>query len=288
MNIWKDRNFKPMLLKQIKKPFNDKDFIYELKFDGHRALIFANNKNILVQSRNGKDITFLYPELESIKKIVNKNVIFDGEIICESNGKPSFKKIQTRSHLKKEMINNPAKFIAFDILYENKDLTNLNLLKRKEILNKYRDTDVFVKSKYIKEKGVELFKKIQKLKLEGIVAKNVNGKYHINKRTDDFIKIKNIERDRFYIGGYIENKNNTISLLLGEYLDNKFMYVGKVIMSKNKNLYDKLKVKKKSKNYFDNYKDKGIFIKPELACCIEYLERTKSNSLRHPIYKDYE
>ncbi len=294
MNMWKDRSFKPMLLKQIKKPFNDKDFIYELKFDGHRALIFVNNKNILVQSRNGKDITFLYPELESIKKIVNKNVIFDGEIICESDGKPSFKKIQTRSHLKdknkikKEMINNPVKFIVFDILYENKDLTNLNLLKRKEILNKYRDTDVFIKSKFIKEKGVELFKKIKKLKLEGIVAKNVNGKYHINKRTDDFIKIKNIERDKFYIGGYIENKNNTISLLLGEYLDNKFMYVGKVIMSKNKNLYDKLKVKKKSKNYFDNYKDKGIFIKPELACYIEYLERTKSNSLRHPIYKDYE
>lgn len=294
MSIWNDRNFKPMLLKQIDKPFNDKDYIYEIKFDGHRALIFVNNKSILIQSRNGKDITYLYPELHSIKSLVNKNVIFDGEIICEEDGIPSFKNLQKRSHLKnknqinKEVINNPVKFIVFDILYENKDITNLNLLKRKEILNKYEDNDYFIKSKYIKEKGIELFKKIKKFNLEGIVCKNINGKYHINKRTYDFIKVKNINRDEFYIGGYINNKNNTVSLLLGEYDNNKFMYVGKVIMSKNRKLYDKLKNRRKSKNYFIDYDKDAIYIKPELKCFVEYQERTKSNHLRHSVFKDYE
>ncbi len=294
MSIWTNRDFKPMLLKQIYKPFNDKDFIYEIKFDGHRALIFVNNKSILIQSRNRKDVTYLYPELKSIKELVNKNVIFDGEIICESDGKPSFRNLQKRSHLKnktqikKEMMNNPVKFIVFDILYENKDITNLSLIKRKEILSKYKDTDVFIKSKYIEEKGIELFKKIKKLNLEGIVCKDINGKYHINKRTYDFIKIKNIERDEFYIGGYVENKNNTVSLLLGEYNKDKFMYAGKVIMNKDKKLYKKIKSKRKSKNYFIDYKKEGIFIKPELTCFVEYQERTKSNHLRHSIYKDYE
>ena len=295
MNIWKSRNFKPMLLKQNSKPFNDKDYIYEIKFDGHRALIFVNNKSILIQSRNGKDITYLYPELHNIKSLVNKNVIFDGEIICEEEGIPSFKNLQKRSHLKnknqinKEVINNPVKFIVFDVLYENKDITNKSLIKRKEILNKYKDTDYFIKSKYIKKDGINLFKKIKKLNLEGIVCKNINGKYHINKRTYDFIKVKNINRDEFYIGGYINNKNNTVSLLLGEYNDNnKFMYVGKVIMSKNKKLYDKLKFKRKSKSYFINYDKEAIFIKPELTCFVEYQERTKSNHLRHSVYKDYE
>lgn len=290
MNIWKDRNFKPMLLKQIYKPFNDKNYIYEIKFDGYRALIFANNKNIKIQSRNGKDITYLYPELESIKKLVNKNVIFDGEIICEENGKPSFRNLQQRSHLKnknqikKSIIENPVRFIVFDILYENKDLTDLDLLKRKEILSKYKENDNFIKSKYIKEKGIELFKKIKKLNLEGIVCKDINGKYHINKRTYDFIKIKNIERDEFFIGGYTENKNNTISLLLGEYNNKKFMYVGKVIVSKNKKIYDKLKLKKETKNFFNGYYKKAIYVKPELKCFVEYQERTKSNHLRHSVY----
>lgn len=294
MSIWTNRKFKPMLLKQIYKPFNDKNYIYEIKFDGHRALIFVNSKNILIQSRNGKDITYLYPELEKIRNLINKNVIFDGEIICEEEGRPSFKNLQKRSHLKnkdqikKEVINNPVKFIVFDILYENKDITNLSLIERKDILNKYKDNDVFVKSKYIEEKGIELFENIKKLNLEGIVCKDIKGKYHINKRTYDFIKVKNIERDKFYIGGYIENKYNTVSLLLGEYSGEKFMYVGKAIMSKNKKLYKKLKAKRKSKNYFFDYKKDGIFVKPELTCFVEYQERTKSNHLRHSVYKDYE
>ena len=290
MNIWKNRNFKPMLLKQIYKPFNDKKYIYEIKFDGYRALIFVNKNSILIQSRNGKDITHLYPELENIKTLVNKNVIFDGEIICEEDGKPSFRNLQKRSHLKNKtqiknaITNYPVKFIVFDILYENKDITDLDLLKRKDILNKYKDNYVFVKSKYIHEKGIELFKKIKKLNLEGIVCKDINGKYHINKRTYDFIKIKNIERDEFYIGGYTMNKNNTISLLLGEYIDNKFIYVGKVILNKNKKIYKKIILKKETKNYFNNYKGNAIYIKPDLKCIVQYQERTKSNHLRHSVY----
>ena len=121
MNLWKNRNFTPMLLKEIDKPFNSKKYYYELKYDGYRALIFVNKNEIYIQSRNKNDITFLYPELSNIKKIVNKNVIFDGEIVIFENNKPSFNKISKRSKLKnkniikKESINNPVIFIAFDI-----------------------------------------------------------------------------------------------------------------------------------------------------------------------------
>ena len=77
-------------------------------------------------------------------------------------------------------------------------------------------------------------------------------------------------------------------MLLGEYNNDKFIYVGKVIMSKNKKLYDKLKNKRKSKNYFSDYNKNAIYIKPELTCFVEYQERTKSNHLRHSVFKDYE
>lgn len=291
INIWKNRNWSPMLLKEIDKPFNNKDYIYEMKFDGIRAIIFSNPKSVYIMSRNNKDLTSLYPELQEIKNIVKENVIFDGEIIMTDNGYPSFSKLQNRSHLKnkkiilKESLNNPVNFIAFDILYENKDLRNKSLLERKEILSKYPDNEVFIKTKYIKKDGVKLFKNIKKMNLEGIVAKNINSPYHINKRTNDFIKIKNIKDKEFYIGGYIEKENNSLSLLLGEYKNNKLYYVGKVTMNKKKDKYKKIIKVKKDKNKFEDCNEDAIFIKPTITCTVTFLERTSKNHLRHPVFK---
>lgn len=292
-NIWEDRNWRPMLLKEIKKPFDHSDYIYELKFDGIRAIIFANPNSINIMSRNNKDLTDLYPELQAIKKLVSKNVIFDGEIIATENGYPSFAKLQKRNLLKskekikRESLNNSVNYICFDILYENEDLTNLSLWERKKILNTYKNNQVFIKTKYIKNDGIKLFQNVKKMGLEGIVAKNINGNYHINERTDDFIKIKNIQRDEFIIGGYIDKNAKQVSLLLGEYNENELTYVGKVTMSKKQNLYKKLCKMNLEKNPFSNYFSEGYFLKPQLTCFVEYLERTNNNHLRHPVFQKY-
>ena len=288
MNLWKNRNFTPMLLKEIDKPFNSKKYYYELKYDGYRALIFVNKNEIYIQSRNKNDITFLYPELSKIKKIVNKNVIFDGEIVIFENNKPSFNKISKRSKLKnkniikKESINNPVIFIAFDILYENKDLTNLSLIERKKILEKYQDTDFFIKSKVYLNNGIKLYNFVKKNNLEGIVIKDINGLYHINNRTSDFIKVKNIKSDNFFIAGYINNNKYTSSLVLCEKYNNDYIYVGKVLISKKNNIYEKILNIKKCKNYLKIENNDITFIKPILSCKINYLERTKNGHLRHP------
>jgi len=293
MSIWTNRNFKPMLLKEVEKPFDSDNYIFEIKFDGIRSLIFINNKEIKIQSRNKKDLTKLFPELQSLTKIVNKNVIFDGEIVAFDKSKDSFSKIQERLHLKDKMkiqkasIENPVTFVAFDIIYENKDLTNKNLLDRKKILNKYNDTDEFMKIKIIDKNGINLYKSIKKLNLEGIVAKRKDGKYHIDKRTDDFIKIKNIQRDEFVIGGYEEKKNGILSLAIGEYIDSKLFFVGKVSVHKNYKIYNKILKLKKAKNPFSNFAEEINYVDTTLSCHVEYLERTKNNHLRHPILKDY-
>lgn len=288
MNLWKNRNFTPMLLKEIDKPFNSKKYYYELKYDGYRALIFVNKNEIYIQSRNKNDITYLYPELSNIKKIVNKNVIFDGEIVIFENNKPSFNKISKRSKLKnkniikKESINNPVIFIAFDILYENKNLTNLPLIERKKILEKYQDTDFFIKSKVYLNNGIKLYNFVKKNNLEGIVIKDINGLYHINNRTSDFIKVKNIKSDNFFIAGYINNNKYTSSLVLCEKYNNDYIYVGKVLISKKNNIYEKILNIKKCKNYLKIENNDITFIKPILSCKINYLERTKNGHLRHP------
>lgn len=292
INIWENRNWSPMLLKEVDKPFNSNNYIYELKFDGIRAIIFANKKEIKIQSRNKKDLTHLFPELQILTESINKNVIFDGEIIAFNNKIISFGKIQERIHLKNEdkiktaSLTNPVVFIVFDILYENKDLTNLPLSERKKYLKNYKDNDFFIKAKAINKNGINLFNNVKKMKLEGIVAKIKTGKYYINKRTSEFIKIKNIQRDEFIIGGYEKKKNNILSLAIGEYINKDFHFVGKVSISKKNSIYDKIKNSKISKNYFCDFSENISYIKPSISCHIEYTERTKNNHLRHPIFKD--
>lgn len=290
MNIWAFRTWHPMLLKEIDKPFDSKDYIYEMKFDGVRAIIFATKKNIKIMSRNNKDLTCLFPELQSISKLIKKNTIFDGEIIALDNkNHPSFSKLSERLHLKNDrkinqsIENNRVTFIAFDILYEGKDLTNLTLIERKKKLQTYKDTDDFIKPKYIEEKGIKLFKEIKKLGLEGIVAKLKTSTYHINERTSDFIKIKNIQKNEFLICGYTVKTRN-ISLYIGEEKNKKIYFVGKCSLSMNSPSYKKITKNIINKNPFSNYNEKINYIKP-MKCLIEFTERTKRDNLRHPSFK---
>ncbi len=285
MNIWQNKNWGPMLLREIPKPFNSKDYLFEIKFDGYRSLIFASPKEVIIKSRNLIDITYLYPELESLKKIVKNKVIFDGEIVSFQNGKPSFSKLQERTHLKNKTkikeatFNNPITFMAFDILYEDKDLTKLPLEERKKYLAKYKDSDVFIKTKYIEEHGEDLYKMVKSENLEGIIAKLKTSPYLINTRCDYWLKIKNYQYETFYIIGYVEKEENyVITLLLGDNTSSHPL-VGKVNIAKKSPLYKKIKKEKIIRKERENN-----FIKPKLKCEVKYIERTKSNSLRQPVF----
>ncbi len=289
--MFEDKNLKPMLLKEVSKPFNDSKYIYELKFDGIRAIIYASKDEFVIKSRNGVDITQSYPELKSIQKIVRKKeVIFDGEIVILENKKPSFKKLQERSNLKnKDKIKDvalemPVIFVAFDILFENKELINLPLDKRLKYLSKYEDTNYFIKSKTYKN-GEKLFLQIKKLKLEGIVAKEKNSKYYPGKRVDNWLKIKNVKEDYYYVHGYKFNTNK-YSLILGEYKNKKWYYVGKVSVMPNNEIIKKLLKLSIRKNILVNYEEEAKFVRPEYKVLISYLEKTKDGKLRQPVFRN--
>ncbi len=292
MSLWSNKKFGPMLLDEKKEPFNSEDYLFELKFDGIRALIFATPSKVIIQNRHKQDISYLYPELQEIKKIVKCNTIFDGEIVVFQNGYPSFSKLQERAHLKdkKKILNqcevNPVVFVCFDILYKEKDLIDLTLSDRKKILDKYEGNDVFIKNKSINKEGIKLFKEVKKLNLEGIVAKLKLSKYEINTRVDYWIKIKNWQEERFFIGGFEDkSKGNVVSLYLGEKRKGVLYFVGKVSMGKKHNLYAKLKKAKPiKKTPFINFDNGILYIRPRYKCKIDYMERTKSNHLRQPIF----
>ena len=292
MNLWNERVWKPMLLGERFDAFDSGEYLYEIKFDGIRAVIFATPQKIIIYNRHTKDITYLYPELDKIKDLVKGKMIFDGEIVMMENGKPSFSKLQKRAHLKgKNKIylqskENPVVFVGFDLLYWNKNLINLPLTKRKEKLNLCDENDVFMKVKSYDTYGKNLFLQVAKFGLEGIVAKKKESRYLINERSENWLKIKNTQEDFFYIGGYQKKQSDYIvSILLGEYHQDNFIYVGKAILGKQSKLFNRLKELKKKKNSpFTNFDDSSIFyVTPYIKCKVKYLEKTTNNQLRHPV-----
>lgn len=280
----------PMLLKEVDKPFKDDNYIFELKYDGIRTLLYVSPKTFKLITRNGNDLANIYPELKSVQNIVGKHkVIFDGEIVAFKNGKPSFSELQHRNHLKniskiKLMINEiPVCFVVFDIIYFDKDLTNLTLMKRKKILNDFTDTDIFIKTKMYND-GLKLFKHIKKIGLEGIVAKQKDSKYILGKRVENWVKIKNFKKEYFYVYGVTKLKDK-YALYLGEYKNKKLIPVGKVSVMPDNDVLKIVQKQKKVKNIFIDITENINFVEPINKILVHYMERTLNNTLRQPFIK---
>ena len=275
--------FQPMLIKEIDSPFDSKDYFFEIKYDGIRALIFASSNSFKILSRYQKDITFLFPELRKIQSLVNMPVIFDGEIVVFENGKSIFSKIQERISLKNEKKiyyssqKEPTTFVAFDLLYEGKSLCDCPWIFRKNRLKRYPDTNYFIKSFGVDTYGIKLFQEIKKMGLEGIIAKKKNSIYETNTRTDSWLKIKNYQIGKFWILGYSKKKNG-LSLLLGESKNHGYVSVGNVLVAFQNPIVEELMLSEKNEV-------NGIFyMKFYIKCQIKYLEKTSDGKLRHPIF----
>lgn len=295
MDLYNDKTIIPMFLHETKEAFDDENYLFELKFDGTRALIFVDPNKIYIKNRRGSFLNDTFPELINIKNLVKNKCIFDGEIISMLEGKPSFEKLQERLLLKNsKKINikskeDPVTFICFDILYDKKNLTNLPLIERKKYLEKYEDNEIFIKTKFFLKSGIKLFKVAKEMNLEGIVAKEIHSKYKINKRSKEWLKIKILKDGDFFIGGYKinDNKGSLASLILGKKENDKFIYIGNVSIGKNRKEFKIIKENKIIDECpFEGFKEKDfVFIKPNLKCTVFFIEKTASNSLRQPIFK---
>lgn len=190
------------------QPFDDENYIYELKLDGIRCLAYIDSKSVVLQNKRHKDVTAIYPELAGMNKCVKRRVILDGElVVLNKDGKPDFYAMQRRSLMtdsfKISLVakSNPVQFVAYDIIYYNgQDLTDKPLMERKEILTyAVSEGNSLTISRYIENNGVAFFELAKSQELEGVVAKRKDGLYHIGKRTYDWLKIKVIKNIDFAI-----------------------------------------------------------------------------------------
>lgn len=285
---------KPMLAKETAEPFDSSDWLFEIKWDGYRAIAEKKNDKVLLYSRNGLDFKATYPIVVSQLKNVKADAIMDGEIVVlNDDGKPDFQFLQHYS----ENQDRPIQYYVFDLLRLNgKDTTSLPLIDRKELLKQIipPDDPVIKYSDHILENGNSFFQVSKERDLEGIMAKKIDSKYYPGKRTTDWLKIKNHKTAEVIIAGYTEpagSRKYFGSLILAAKEGNKFIYMGNAGTGFNqqslKELYDLFQplVQKKSP-FEEKIKNSGkvTWMKPELICEVKFSEVTADGKLRHPVF----
>jgi len=297
-DLFEDKNISPMLLYEEHEPFDDEDYIYELKLDGIRCIAYIEPKSVTLQNKRYKDITEIYPELSDMCKCVKKRTILDGELVVLTDGKPDFYALQKRSLMgDKFKISlaakaNPVQFVAYDILYHNgKDLTGKTQMERKVILaNIVTEGHNLGVSRYIKKNGIAFFELAKQQELEGIVAKRKDGLYHIGKRSREWIKIKVMQDEDLVICGYQHDEYGKVKdLILGYYDDNgELQCRGKVYLGisdeERRIIYEFAKKNTVKKAWFDKYRN-AVWIKPELIGTAHFMHETESGGMRQPVWK---
>ncbi|ACU07347.1 ATP-dependent DNA ligase [Flavobacteriaceae bacterium 3519-10] len=295
----------PMLATLVDQPFDSDEWIYEVKWDGYRAVAFMNEGEVEMKSRNDKSFNEkFYPIYDELKKM-NINAILDGEVVVlGTEGKANFGALQNwRSESDGDLV-----FYVFDLLwYEGKDLKSLPLTTRKQILDEILPkSETVMKSEVFETSGIEFLEAAKKMDLEGIMAKRKDSRYHIKNRTKDWLKIKANKRQEVVIGGYTLNDDSRklfSSLLVGVYEGTKLVYTGKVGTGFNakcqREMMDMFAPLVTDKPPFDKEPDVNkpsrfrpdpphatvTWLKPKLLCEVSFTELTTDGIMRHPSFQ---
>lgn len=301
---WAQEEIKPMLAQSRKEPPDSSDYIYELKWDGIRALISLDEGEIRIRSRNQKDITKQFPELVIPEQAFRAtSALFDGEIVClEEDGRPSFKNVINRMHQRSEgaieraRAKHPAVCYVYDCLcLDGRAIVNEPLLRRREWMADAIRKDTPYRVSEVITEGKEFFEAAKQMGLEGIMAKDRTSKYLPGKRSSTWLKIKTRQTADCLIIGYTKGKGSREALFgalqIAENNGTGLEYRGKVgtgfDAKSMKTVFSELKKIKKAERPIEEKPvddAKTIWIEPKLYCEIEYASITPNATFREPVF----
>jgi bifunctional non-homologous end joining protein LigD len=299
------KSVRPMLATLVDKPFDAPGWLYEIKWDGYRAIALMNKGKVQLISRNNKSFNEkFYPVYDALKKW-KINAVVDGEItVLNNRGIAHFGSLQNwRSEADGDLI-----YYVFDILWLNrKNLESLPLIERRRILEDNLPVSPVVRfSESFETTATKFLSETAKLGIEGIIAKKQDSIYQEGERTRDWVKMKSNKRHEVIIGGFTENENSPkkfSSILVGVFDHNKLDYIGKIGTGFNQSLQKELLAKMRKlvvKNSpFSTVPDvnkpsrfrphppkaKVTWIRPELVCEVSYAELTEDGVMRHPSFE---
>jgi DNA ligase D-like protein (predicted ligase)/DNA ligase D-like protein (predicted 3'-phosphoesterase) len=229
---------RPMLAESAERPFSSGDWIFEVKWDGIRAISYVYEE-LSIRSRSGRELSQNFPELGELRDLTS-NATLDGEIVLLREGKVDFQAVMTRLQragpLDVEYLSRryPATYVVFDILEkEGQSLADTPLVERKKLLrDTVKEGKYVVLSAFVEAQGEAYYRAALERSLEGIVAKRKDSRYTFGARSRDWLKIKSVKTCECIIVGYTCGRGNRRStfgaLLLGLYDGKQLVYVGKV------------------------------------------------------------
>ncbi len=283
----------PMLAGETKAPFSSADWIFEIKWDGYRAIAECKKKPSLLYSRNAISFADNYPLVYEAVQAIKTPMILDGEIVVlNEEGKPDFQRLQ----LYAENNSLPIIYYVFDILnYKGKDITRLPLIERKALLQKVLPQSHIIKySDHVESEGEAFFKVMQMRNLEGMMAKKKQSLYLPGERSKSWLKIKHQLIDEAVIAGFTKPegaRNYFGSLVLGQYKNGKFTYVGHTgtgfTNASLQKLSDEMEPLITGTSPFGMkvpVNNTVTWLKPQLVANIHYAELTQGGILRHPVF----
>lgn len=285
----------PMLATLSDEPaFDDPGWVYEIKWDGYRAVSELAQSNTKFYSRNGLAFDKAYVKVYQELCRMDVKAVLDGEVVVfDYAGKPSFQELQNynnRSRL-------PIQYQVFDCLQvDGKDITKKPLLERKKILQKILPKSSIIKyCDHIQEEGTALFEHAAKMGLEGIIAKRADSKYYPAKRSKDWLKIKNVLTDDFVIVGWTDPQKSRkyfgALILARRNQAGKLIHAGTVGTGFTdkllKELYEKLKPRERRSSPMSEpikVTQDMHFVDPFYVCQVQYTEMTADGHVRHPSF----
>lgn len=299
-------DLKPMLATLVDKPFDEPGWLFEVKWDGYRSIIYLNNGGVDMRSRNNKDFNEKFYPVFDVLKNWKINAVLDGEImVLNEEGVSNFGNLQNwRSEADGQLI-----LYLFDVLWlEGYDITGLALSQRREILSAVMPSlDNVRLSESFDAGAAEFFEVAKQMNLEGIIAKKADSKYLPGARSKEWLKIKTGKRQEVVIGGYTQNEGTNkpfSALLVGVYDEGgKLNYTGKIgtgfSIQLQKEMLEQFRpleikqcpftfepdINKPSRFRPNPPKATATWLKPELICETSYAEITSDGVMRHPSFE---
>jgi bifunctional non-homologous end joining protein LigD len=276
------------------------DWLFEVKWDGYRAICFIKDGAVRMVSRRGNVMDKQFPEVAEAmgKSIRAESAVLDGEVVAlDENGVPSFQLLQNRTGIHRSAKGgkpHALNFFAFDLLYlDGYDLRGAALIDRRQLLQSIVLPDPVVRySDHFVGKGSELLDAVREKGLEGILAKRATSKYE-SRRSPEWMKFKVTSQQDFVICGYILGEREPFgSLVLGYYKDKKLVYAGNVgsgfTQASLKSVYEAIKpLITKKPVLSDVPKEIGevTWVEPKLVCVVKFTSWTDDERLRAPVFQ---
>ena len=296
-----------MLAISVEKAFDDPEWLYEIKWDGYRAVSFIEDGKVRLVSRNQNDLTGEFPELRELSKLIKtKNAILDGEVVAlDEHGRASFSLMQQRTGIRKGGRRLGANrelqvvYYLFDVIYlDGYDLRRVDLEERKQALSQIIVASDLVRYSEHFPQGLKLFEAAKEQGLEGILAKKRRSCYE-ERRSRDWLKIKVTQTVDCVVGGFTDPEGSRQyfgSIVLGLYdKQGRLIHVGQAGTGFNqamlKEIWQLLKELETNRSPFYGKVDAAHvhWLKPERVAEIKFSEWTHETAdggmkLRAPVF----